>query len=131
MGTVMVVEDDFDILEVMEQVLRDEGYQVIGATNGEQALGHLRETRPDLILLDLRMPGMSGQEVRQRQLEEGLCIDVPLIVLSADADIGDIAAEMKGTGHLRKPVQLAELMAAVAQALARGDGGDGHGGNGG
>ena len=113
--SVMVVDDDHDILDAVSVALEDRGYEVFPVASGEQALLQLRIDRPDLILLDLRMPGMSGPEFRAQQLKEPDIADVPVVILSADASIERIAASLKVSGHLRKPITLQALREMVAR----------------
>ena len=110
--TVLVADDDEAIRQVISEVLRDEGYEVICAENGAQALTELcREHRPDLLLLDLMMPVMSGWEVlEQLQANEELS-RIPVIVMSA----------MTAPGvreHLSKPIDLERLLRAVERVAA-------------
>ena len=107
-----MVDDDRGIRETLGDVLRDEGYAVALARDGDEALAMLREgPTPALILLDLSMPGMTGEELRRVQLEDPRLAQIPVVVLSADEEnrLPDVA------GWLRKPVDLDELLGAVAQ----------------
>ena len=112
---VMVIDDDHDILEAMSMVLEDRGYEVRAVASGEEALRSLRTERPSVILLDLRMPGMSGAQFREEQLKIPSIADVPVVIVSADATIERIAANLKVAGHLRKPVSLESVLEVVAR----------------
>ncbi len=107
---ILVIDDDRGIRETLGDVLRDEGYQVRLARDGVEALSLLRhESAPDLILLDLSMPGMSGLEFREAQLEDQRLAQIPVVILSADE-----RTRCPGVaGWLRKPVELDQLLAAV------------------
>src|ERR1700691_5925439 len=107
-GTVLVVDDDAEIREVMIHLLEQEGYTVLGAENGLQALVQLRESHPNLMLLDLMMPVMSGWEVLEALAETGELARIPIIVVSAMCAPGAQAC-------LRKPVDLDELLALVGR----------------
>jgi two-component system response regulator CpxR len=111
-ASVLVVDDDHAIREVMAEVLRDEGYDVVCAENGLQALREMRkEHRPDLVLLDLMMPVMSGWEVLE-QIEGSADLSrIPVVVVSAMSGPG-------GHEHLSKPVDLARLLATVGRLTA-------------
>ena len=111
----MIIDDDDDIRDTVVQVLSDEGYRVSAARHGEDALEQLRaaDALPDLILLDLRMPVMDGATFRQEQLADPRLRDVPVIVLSADATAAQQTATMQARGHLKKPVNLDTLLAAI------------------
>ncbi len=110
--TVLVADDDEAIRDVIAEVLRDEGYRVVCAENGQRALDALRkDVRPDLLLLDLMMPVMSGWEVLEhlKELREGDSLSkVPIVIISAMASPG--AYE-----HLAKPIDLDRLLEAVAR----------------
>jgi DNA-binding response OmpR family regulator len=109
---VLVVDDDPDILTTVEQILAIEGYCVLRARNGSEALSVLDETAPDLIILDLMMPVMDGWEFRRRQLEHRAAA-TPVLVVSADRDISRKAASIKADGYIAKPFDLDELIAEV------------------
>jgi CheY-like chemotaxis protein len=111
MATVLVVEDERDIREIVAEALTDEGYQVIGACDGAEALDKLRACHPAVVLLDLMMPRMNGWQFRaaQRQDPDPGVSRVPVIVLSALGRVADLdAAE-----YLQKPFELEQLLSAV------------------
>jgi two-component system response regulator CpxR len=106
---VLVVDDDDSIREVLSEVLRDEGYGVVCASNGEQALSELRNHgHPDLMLLDLMMPVMSGWELLEVLQSSTELSQIPVVVVSA----------MNAPGayeHLAKPIDLDRLLATVGR----------------
>ena len=115
-GAVLVVDDDPYIREALAEVLEDEGYRVATARDGEEALERLgREPLPALILLDLRMPGMSGWEVRRRLLEVPALARIPVVLLSADSRLEEAEAVLGAAGSLRNPPSLDELLAAIGR----------------
>jgi CheY-like chemotaxis protein len=114
-GTVLVVEDDHDILEIVTAVLEDGGYRVLPASDAQLGLDLLRTARPGLVLLDLRMPGMSGHEFRAAQLRDPALAAIPVVLLSADASVGEIAHSLRVAGWLRKPLDLDALYRIVAK----------------
>ncbi len=107
--SVLVVDDDQAIREVIAEVLRDEGYDVVCAENGAAAMQELsKERRPDLVLLDLMMPVMSGWEVLEQLQADGMLSRIPVVVVSA----------MNAPGaheHLAKPIDLDRLLATVGR----------------
>jgi CheY-like chemotaxis protein len=105
-GTVLVVDDDAEIRDTLALLLQQEGYTVLCAENGVQALAQLRQGHPDVMLLDLMMPVMSGWEVLDELGDTGELASVPIIVVSAMCAPGARAC-------LRKPVDLDELLAVV------------------
>jgi CheY-like chemotaxis protein len=117
--TILLVEDDLDVREALAETLRDEGYEVECAADGEQALGYLRAGgRPGLILLDLMMPRMSGSEFRMVQKIDPLLSHLPVVLLSADGRMEEKARALETAGAIRKPIDLDVLLATV-QRFAR------------
>jgi CheY-like chemotaxis protein len=80
---ILCVEDDPDMIEYLELVLGKAGYEVIGADGGAQGLEFMRREQPDLVLLDLMMPGMDGAEVLLRKGKDEAIRDIPVIALTA------------------------------------------------
>ncbi len=111
MATVLVVEDERDIREVVAEALADEGYEVIGASDGAEALEKLHACHPTVVLLDLMMPRMNGWEFRaaQRQDPDPEVARVPVIVLSALGRVPDLEA----AEYIQKPCDLERLLSAV------------------
>jgi CheY-like chemotaxis protein len=117
--SVLVIEDDEDVAETLAEALSDQGYRIICAANGADALALLRSgQRPSVILLDMMMPVMDGREFRDLQREDPELADIPVIVLTANVSAGAVVAEMNVTRFLKKPVRLDELLDAVADASA-------------
>jgi two-component system response regulator CpxR len=110
-GTVLVVDDDVEIRETLTSLLQHEGYSVLRAENGVQALDQLRRLHPDVVLLDLMMPVMSGWEVIEELQDTGEMGRVPIVVVSAMGAPGACAC-------LRKPVDLEELLEVVERCCA-------------
>ena len=109
---VLVVDDDPDILATVEQILEIEGYAVLSARNGAEALSVLESSRPDVIILDLMMPVMDGWEFRRR-LDGHPASATPIIVVSADRDIARKAATIQANGYIAKPFDLDDLLREV------------------
>lgn len=122
MKHILVIDDDIHIGDLLQEALEAEGYRVGRAYSGTEAVLALERGRPDLALLDLMLPGLSGEEVLPR------LTGVPVIVVSAKADIDSKTALLLGgaADYVTKPFVLRELMARVAvrlrEAAARGDG---------
>jgi len=110
---VLLVEDDLDLRDVLQDILEEEGYDVIPATDGRQALEYLRlsssdDEAPALLILDLMMPLVNGWEVL-RTIEAEPSLHLPIIVVSASG-----SSRPKGvTAYLRKPFNLTELLDEV------------------
>lgn len=111
--SVFVVDDDDDIRDTLRTILEAEGYSVTGAPDGAAALRQLVHIRPQLILLDLTMPGMDGASFRDRQLSDESLASIPTIVMTARADAGAAAGPLLARACLAKPVELDELLKLV------------------
>jgi CheY-like chemotaxis protein len=118
-AAVLLIEDDHAILESLSEVLAEEGYRVSTARNGAQALAQLGAVAPpDVILLDLMMPGMDGYEFRRHQLANPSLATIPTLVLTAGAVDARLRA-LNVQGWLKKPINLEALFAALARHCAR------------
>ncbi len=115
----LVVDDERDIREAVSEVLKDEGYEVIDARDGAEALDQLRARHPDLVLLDLMMPGMNGWEFCAAREREPDIRGVPVIVISALGRVSGLDAQ----AFLQKPFELDALVSAVRQYTGGGGGG--------
>ena len=119
MTRVLVVEDESNLREPLVYLLEKEGYQVIEADNGNDAVDSFRKNSPDLILLDLMLPGMSGNEVcRTIRLES----QVPIIMITAkDTEIDKVVGlEIGADDYVTKPYSTRELLARMKAVLRRG-----------
>lgn len=122
-GRVLVVEDDLDLRDMVALMLEERGYRVDTAANGREALDCFEDSRPDLILLDMRMPVMNGWEfvdaMRRRYsgLNGGL---PPVVVMTAAEDARQRAAEVSAVGYVSKPFDIDELLFTIANCLTRG-----------
>lgn len=118
MPSILIVDDEFGLAEMAGDLLTMAGYTVTTAINGKLALGCLHQTRPDLILLDVMMPIMSGPEVLRVLKADDAYRDIPVVMMSAagpdtiDPDLRSMLA-----GFLQKPFTYDELMATVTRAL--------------
>jgi len=113
---VLVVDDDPDILQTLGLCLSSEGYRVLMAANGKEALDILERERPSVILLDLMMPVMDGWQFVAEMDHRGRR-DVPLLILSADRSVQGHAQQLRASGHLAKPFDLDELLGKVQQLI--------------
>jgi len=119
MATVLVVDDEWDIRELLVDTLLDAGLEVIEAPDGETALERVAQSRPDLVLLDLWMPGMDGFDVLARLRGEPQTQDLPVVILTAmPAAEGEKAVLDLGVTHyLDKPWEPGVVEAAIRVAL--------------
>lgn len=107
--TIAVIDDDVYIGDMIERVLKKEGYLVLRAYSGTEALLLLEQKKPDLILLDLMLPGLSGEAILPKIL------DIPVIVISAKVDVQDkVKLLLDGASdYLTKPFEIQELLARI------------------
>lgn len=114
--TILVVEDDFFIRDLLIELLEEEGYPVASAANGKEALAYLEVATelPGLILLDLMMPVMDGQQFIQVQQSNPRLQSIPVVVLTASTDTTRLPEEFEPTGYMAKPIELHRLLDTVA-----------------
>jgi len=110
-GMVLVVDDDTSILDTVSSILSGEGYDVVSASSGQEALDAVARKLPLLILLDMRMPVMDGWAVARALRGKG--ITVPIVVMTAAESAQRWADEVGAEGYLAKPFGLDELLTAV------------------
>ena len=117
MKTIEIIDDDIYIGNMIEEMLRGQGYDVLRAYSGTEALMLLQENRPDLVLLDLMLPGLSGEEVLPH-IE-----NIPVIVLSAKVDVQDKVNLLLGgaADYMTKPFDTKELLARITVQLRKAD----------
>ena len=119
MARILVADDEPEIVRGLEDNLRFEGYQTVSATNGEDALALALSDAPDLVLLDIMMPRMSGWDVCRELRRRG--VDVPVIMLTARGAEVDrvLGLELGADDYVTKPFSLRELLARVRAVLRR------------
>jgi two-component system response regulator MtrA len=117
---ILVVDDDEALSEMIGIVLRNDGFEPTFCADGSQALEMFRSTRPDLVLLDLMLPGMDGIEVCQVIRAES---DTPIVMLTAKSDTSDVVRglEAGADDYVPKPFKPAELVARVRARLREGE----------
>jgi two-component system chemotaxis response regulator CheY len=118
-GYVLVVEDDQSLCDVVVDVLQDEGYSTYAASNGLEALTHIKRERPELVLLDLMMPLMDGWELASALRSDPEWSDIPIVVMTADHDAERKRRELGAEAALPKPFDIEELSELVAGHITR------------
>lgn len=120
--SILVVEDEEDILEVIQYNLSREGYRVTGVRDGERGLDRARRDAPDLVLLDLMLPGLDGLTVCRRLKDDPLTRTIPVVMVTAKGEESDVVLGL-GLGaddYVVKPFSPRELVARVRAVLRRG-----------
>jgi two-component system alkaline phosphatase synthesis response regulator PhoP len=119
--TILVVDDEEDIVELVELNLSREGYKVLACGTGEQALEMAGSKLPDLMILDLMLPGIDGLEVCKRLKNQPKTEQIPIIILSAKGEEADIVAglELGADDYVTKPFSGKVLVARVRRILRR------------
>ena len=119
---IIVVEDEPDLVDVVTYNLKREGYLVLAAQRGDEGLNLIRSERPDLVLLDLMLPGMDGLSICRQMKSDTSLSEIPIIIASAKGEESDvvIGLEMGADDYLAKPFSPRELLARIKAVLRRG-----------
>ncbi|MDY6903245.1 MAG: response regulator [Thermodesulfobacteriota bacterium] len=119
--TILVVDDETDILELVQVTLEKEGYQVVCAVSGEKALEAAGAKQPDIIVLDLMLPGIDGLEVARRLKNKPGTTDIPIIMLTAKGEESDVITglELGADDYVTKPFSPKILNARIRSVLRR------------
>jgi two-component system phosphate regulon response regulator PhoB len=119
---IVAIEDEPDILEIIRYNLEKEGYEFVGETDGEEGLSLVRRVLPDLVLLDVMLPGIDGLEICRRLKYEAATREIPVIMVTARSEESDIVLglEVGADDYLSKPFGPRELVARVRAVLRRG-----------
>lgn len=117
---ILIAEDDTDISRLLSRILEAQGYQALQAFSGREALSLIEREEPDLLLLDLMLPGLSGEELL-RKLREERRYSFPVLILSAKSALGDKVALLKSGAddYITKPFEPEEVIARIQAALRR------------
>lgn len=117
-GRVLVVDDDRDLCDLLADFLADEGYEVIRAYTGQEAIDAARSSAPDAVLLDLHIPDVSGTAVGHALRDATGTRDVPIVIISGDrVAAARSTREIGAHSFLEKPFSLAAVQSAVRAAL--------------
>jgi diguanylate cyclase (GGDEF)-like protein len=118
-ATVLIADDSMVIRAVLRQHLEEEGYRVVEAVNGPNAIEMVRHHRPDMVLLDIEMPGLNGHEVLRRLKADEELQDTPVVFLTATTGSEQLVAALRAGAqdYLKKPFEPPELLARVGAAV--------------
>lgn len=116
---ILVIEDDADIAVTMRCLLKEEGYEVSVAGDGKEGLGIVRRELPDLVILDLILPGLAGEEVCREIRKDINLKNIPVIMVTAkDSDADKVIGRVIGANcYLAKPFDIDELLACVDSCI--------------
>jgi DNA-binding response OmpR family regulator len=117
---ILVVDDDFFISDLLQQHLTEHGFAVDVAINARAMGRHLELHPPDLIILDIMLPGMDGSEIGHLLRVNPVTAHIPILVISADRRIARKAESVRANGWIAKPFDLAEVVEKIESILARG-----------
>jgi len=118
---ILIVDDERTIRETLKEILEDEGYQVFTEEMGSKVLQRVKEIKPDLIILDLFLPGTSGMEVLEKLNREGLTEKIPVIIVSGHGTVETAVKTMKlkAFDFIEKPIKYEKLLSTVNEALKK------------
>ena len=116
---IMIVDDEHDVVDAVRTMLEAEGYEVVSAYSGKECLRKLKEEKVDLLLLDIRMPGMDGWEVLRKLKEKGITDTTKVSILTAVMQVGEDIFGLQDvvTDYIRKPFSREDLIGSVKKAL--------------
>ena len=122
---ILIIEDNELNMKLLHDVLEAHGYATLTATEGAAALPLAREHRPDLILMDLRLPGISGLEAVRELKSDAGTRRIPVVAVTAFAMVGDERRALAGgcDGYVSKPIQLSDFLDMVKRFVGAADGG--------
>lgn len=114
---ILIVDDQYGIRILLNEVFRKEGYKTFQAANGVQALAILENDDPDLVLLDMKIPGMDGIEILKRMREKDAAIKVIIMTAYGELDMIQEAKDLGALTHFAKPFDIDEIRDAVKEVL--------------
>lgn len=121
MATILIIDDEKDVLKALRDILTEEHFKVLAATNGKQGIQVAQNDRPDLILLDLRLPDMDGYDVCRKLKENPNTASIPVLMVSTRSKETEkvVGLEIGADDYITKPYNELELLARIRVALRR------------
>jgi CheY-like chemotaxis protein len=118
-SSIVVADDDPDILSIVSASLKTQGYEVHQATNGREAVDQVRAHHPDLVIMDMMMPVMSGYEATSELKADESTKSIPIVALSAKAMAADVAraADAGVDGYITKPFRMAQVLSTIEEYI--------------
>lgn len=119
---ILIIDDEADFVDTLTFSLESNGFEVVSAPDGQSGIEKLKSENPDLIILDLMMPGMDGYEVTKRLKADSASSNIPIIVLTATVtpDLKQRVCSIQVTDCVTKPCDLEDLVDKIKKALSKG-----------
>ena len=116
---VLVIDDDPGVCNTLTVLLGEEGFEVLGASSGEDGIGIARENNPDIILLDIEMPGMAGPKVCRILKEDPATAEIPIVFLTGKLNLDAMEVTLDGVaqGYIMKPFSQFDLLDKIDEVL--------------
>jgi CheY-like chemotaxis protein len=127
MKTILLVDDEYALVENLTELLQDEGYRVVSAANGKEWLARLKNEKLDLVLTDLMMPIADGRELVRSMRALPDFRSVPVVLMSATTKavaLSDAGGTLEVSDFIRKPFRFERLLEAIARLIGKGERGD-------
>ncbi len=118
MKKILIVEDELDLLTILKQRLEHHHYEVLEASDGEEGLKKVEESKPDLIILDIKMPKLDGYTFIKEMRTKKENAKIPVIVLTAHANLDSLFKVEGVTAYFTKPYETQTILAAIENALS-------------
>ena len=114
---ILVADDMLDILDVLQQILEMDGYDVVATSDGAKVLHMMHAEQPDLLLLDIWLPGCDGRDLCKQIKQQETLWHIPVLLMSAHRDVQQRAAQVGADGSIQKPFEMSTLLTTIASAL--------------
>ena len=117
--TILIVDDEVDLAELLKSLLESSGFRTFTAFNGEEGLKKVKEINPDLLILDINMPKIGGIEFYDRLCNKQGRTKIPVVVLTGRGELKEIFENINADGFLTKPFEMDELLREIEKALSK------------